>query len=286
MDYLWKSHKATDKSRHQSWRLKLHEIIFEADTRAGKVFDIILILAILLSVSAVMLESIPAVKQQYGYQLFIAEWTFTILFSAEYFLRITTVGRPVKYVTSFFGVVDFLAIVPTYLSLLLPGTQALAVIRILRVLRIFRVLKLVQYLGEAQSLVAALKASRRKIIVFMFTVVSLVVIIGSIMYLVESEESGFESIPHSIYWAIVTLTTVGYGDITPQTDLGKMLSAIVMILGYSILAVPTGIITAEITMGAVKGRISTQSCPECSAEGHDADAEYCKFCGQPLNPKS
>jgi len=279
MDYIWNSHKAKDKSRHKSWRLKLHEIIFEADTSAGRIFDILLIIAILLSVTAVMLESIPSIKQEYGYQLFIAEWSFTILFSIEYFLRILTVGRPLKYITSFFGVIDFLSIVPTYFSFFFPGAQAFAVIRILRVLRIFRVLKLVQYLGEAQSLITALKATRRKIIVFMFTVLSLVVIFGSIMYLVESDESGFESIPHSIYWAIVTLTTVGYGDITPQTDFGKMLSAIVMILGYSILAVPTGIITAELTLSASKRTVSTQSCPDCSEEGHDADAKYCKFCG-------
>ena len=282
MDPIWKSHQAKDKSKHQSWRLKLHEIIFEADTRAGKIFDILLIVAILLSVSVVMLDSIPKMHQHYGDQLFIAEWVFTILFSIEYLLRIMTVGRPLKYITSFFGIIDFLAIVPTYLSLLFPGTQMLAVIRILRVLRIFRVLKLVQYLGEAQTLVIALKASRRKIIVFMFTVLTLVVIFGSIMYMVESDESGFESIPHGIYWAIVTLTTVGYGDIAPQTDFGRALAAIVMILGYSILAVPTGIITAELTLGAGKGKVSTQACPECSAEGHDFDAKYCKYCGSRL----
>jgi voltage-gated potassium channel len=282
MPPIWKTHPASDKSRQQSWRLKLHEVIFEADTRAGKIFDLLLIAAILLSVVAVMLESIPNVKSQYGQQLFLAEWAFTILFSIEYILRIISVGRPIKYIISFFGIIDFLSILPTYLSLFFPGTQMLAVIRILRVLRIFRVLKLVQYLGEAQILVNALKASRRKIIVFMFTVLTLVVIFGSIMYLVESDESGFESIPHGIYWAIVTLTTVGYGDIAPQTDFGRMLAAIVMILGYSILAVPTGIITAELTVGARNKKISTQACPQCSAEGHDADAGFCKYCGAKL----
>ncbi len=282
MNHIWKSHQAKDKSKHQSWRLKLHEIIFEADTRTGKIFDIMLIVVILLSVMAVMLESIPGIKQEYAYQLFVAEWSFTILFTIEYFFRIITVGRAAKYATSFFGIIDLLAIIPTYLSYFIPGAQALVVIRILRVLRIFRVLKLVQYLSEAQTLVNALKASRRKILVFMFSVIAMVIIFGSIMYLVESDESGFESIPHSIYWAIVTLTTVGYGDIAPQTDLGRMLAAMVMILGYSILAVPTGIITAELTMGVGKAKISTQACPDCSLDGHDTDAEYCKYCGAKL----
>jgi len=282
MSNLWKTHQATDKSNHQSWRLKLHEIIFEADTKAGKTFDILLIVAILLSVAAVMLDSIPNIKRGYGSQLYIAEWVFTIVFSIEYLVRLITVGRPIKYAKSFFGIIDLLAILPTYLSLFFPGTQMLSVIRILRVLRVFRVLKLVQYLGEAQTLVNALKASRRKITVFLFAVITLVIIFGSIMYMVESDESGFKSIPHSIYWAIVTLTTVGYGDIAPQTDLGRMLASIVMILGYSILAVPTGIITAELTMGAGKDKVSTQACPQCSREGHDTDALFCKFCGEKL----
>lgn len=263
------------------WRSKTHEIIFEADTRAGKWFDIILILTILLSVIVVMLESIPAIRNLYGFELYIAEWCFTILFTIEYFLRLASVGRPLKYAFSFFGIVDFVAIMPTYLSLFFPGTHMLSVIRILRVLRVFRVLKLVQYLGEAQLLITALKASRRKITVFLMTVLTLVIIFGSIMYLIEGSDSGFVSIPGSIYWAIVTLTTVGYGDITPQTGLGQMISAIVMILGYSIIAVPTGIITAEITQTAKK-HISTQACPQCSLEGHDNDAKFCKYCGAHL----
>ena len=228
-----------------------------------------------------MLESIPGLRKAFGFELYLIEWIFTILFSIEYILRIISIGRPVKYVFSFFGIVDFLAIIPTYLSLVFPGTHTLAVIRILRVLRVFRVLKLVQYLREAQVLVRALKNSRRKITVFLITVLALVVIFGSIMYMVEGDASGFVSIPKSIYWAIVTLTTVGYGDITPQTGLGQMISALVMILGYSIIAVPTGIITAEIAQTFSKD-VSTQSCPQCSLEGHDKDARFCKYCGAHL----
>lgn len=269
------------QNNFSGWRAKTHEIIFEADTKADRLFDIFLILAILLSVISVMLESIPTIRKAFGYELYLFEWLFTILFTVEYIFRIISVGRPFKYVLSFFGIIDFLAIIPTYLSLFFPGAHMLSVVRILRVLRVFRVLKLVKYLGEAQLLLKALKASRRKVTVFFLTVVTLVIIFGSIMYLVEGDESGFVSIPYSIYWAIVTLTTVGYGDITPQTDLGKMISALVMILGYSIIAVPTGIITAEITQ-SVKREVTTQSCPQCSLEGHDKDARYCKYCGSGL----
>ena len=272
---------ANTKNRISSWRSKIHEVIFEADTISGKRFDIILIISIMVSVLAVMLESIASIGEVYGHELYLTEWFFTIIFSIEYILRLISVGRPLKYAFSFFGIVDFLAIIPTYFSLLFPGTHTFAVIRILRVLRVFRVFKLAKYLSEAQLLAKALKASRRKIIVFFLSVLTLVVIFGSIMYLVESDESGFVSIPRGIYWAIVTLTTVGYGDITPQTDLGRMISSLVMILGYSIIAVPTGIITAEITQ-AVKRDISTQACPQCSLEGHDKDAKFCKFCGATL----
>lgn len=272
-----------DKIKQNSWRFKLHEIIFEADTRLGKIFDIILIIAILLSVIAVMLDSMPSVRDHYGDMLFIMEWSFTILFTIEYVLRLFTVGRPLKYAGSFYGIVDLLSIVPTYFSIIFPGTQMLVVIRILRVLRIFRVLKLAQYIGEARMISHALKASRRKITVFLITVLTIVIIVGSVMYLIEGEENGFESIPHSIYWAIVTLTTVGYGDITPMTSLGRILSAIVMIMGYAIIAVPTGIVTAEMTQTFSGRKISTQFCPQCSKEGHDVDAEYCKYCGSVLN---
>ncbi|OEU52645.1 MAG: ion transporter [Desulfuromonadales bacterium C00003096] len=259
----------------------MHEVIFEADTPAGKFFDILLIVSILASVAAVMLDSIGAVRLQYGKLLFMIEWFFTLLFTIEYILRLLCVGRPRKYAVSFYGVVDLLAIIPTYLSLILPGSQYLLVIRLLRILRIFRILKLVVYLGEARLLMQALRASGRKITVFLLTVLPLVVIFGSLMYVIESAENGFTSIPRSIYWAIVTLTTVGYGDISPQTALGQTLASLVMILGYSIIAVPTGIVTVEMSQ-TFSRKISTQACPECSAEGHDTDARHCKFCGAAL----
>jgi voltage-gated potassium channel len=267
--------------RKPNWKRLLHEVIFEADTPAGKAFDILLIVSILASVAVVLLDSIGPVRQAHGGLLYGLEWFFTLLFTLEYLLRLICVGRPLKYAVSFFGIVDLLAIVPTYLSLVLPGSQYLLVIRILRILRIFRILKLVPYLGEAQLLVKALRASSRKIAVFVFTVLTLAVIFGSLMYVIESETSGFTSIPRSIYWAIVTLTTVGYGDISPQTGLGQVLASMIMILGYGIIAVPTGIVTVEMSQRFGR-RVSTQSCPECSAEGHDADATYCKYCGTAL----
>jgi voltage-gated potassium channel len=269
------------KNLSRGWQAILHEIIFEADTRPGKLFDVILIASIVLSVIAVMLDSVGMIQDRYGYVLYLIEWFFTLLFTVEYILRLLCVGRPFKYASSLFGLVDLLAIIPTYLSLLLPGSQYLLVIRLLRVLRIFRVLKLVQYLGEANALLQALRASRRKIIVFLITVLTLVVIFGSLMYLIEGVENGFTSIPRSIYWAIVTLTTVGYGDISPQTGPGQALASIIMIFGYGIIAVPTGIVTVELSR--VKDtNISTQACPECSAEGHDFDAVHCKYCGANL----
>ncbi len=271
-----------EKPSSEKWRASLHEIIFEADTRAGKLFDIALIAAILISVVAVMLDSVSAVRKDFGPALYGIEWVLTVLFTIEYGLRLSCVGKPVRYATSFFGIVDLLAILPTYLSLFLPGSQYLLVIRILRVLRIFRVFKLVQYLGEAKVLMLALRASQRKITVFLFTVLTLVVIFGSLMYLIEDADNGFTSIPRSIYWAIVTLTTVGYGDISPVTNLGQVLASMIMILGYGIIAVPTGIVTVELTRAHDKA-ITTQSCPECSAEGHDPDAVFCKYCSARLN---
>ena len=262
-----------------TWRSVLHEVIFEADTPAGKTFDIFLLCCIVLSVLAVMLDSVNAIKIQYSGLFHSIEWICTILFTVEYILRLLCVGRPFMYAKSFFGIVDLLAIAPTYVSMLLPGSQYLLVIRLLRVLRIFRILKLVYYLGEATVLIQALRASRRKITVFIFVIFTIVIIVGSLMYLIESEESGFTSIPRSVYWAIVTLTTVGYGDISPKTSLGQALAALVMILGFSIIAVPTGIVTAEITQAMGKKKVSTQACRECSAEGHEIDAVYCKFCG-------
>mgnify|MGYP006304241467 CR=1 FL=1 len=262
-------------------RRRLQEIIFEADTPAGKAFDVALIGSIVISVTAVVLDSVPALRQSYGAVFNAVEWIFTILFTIEYILRLISVGRPIRYAVSFFGIVDLLAILPTYISLLVPGTHYLLTIRILRLLRIFRILKLTAYLTEAQVLATALRASRRKISVFLLAVITIVIVIGSLMYVIEGADHGFTDIPVSIYWAIVTLTTVGYGDISPQTPFGKFLASLVMILGYGIIAVPTGIVTAEMTQAA-RGPVSTQACPECGAEGHDANAAYCKYCGSRL----
>ncbi len=264
------------------WRHRLHEIIFEADTTAGKWFDILLILSIVISVIAVMLDSVAVIQAKHGGLLYTLEWFFTILFTIEYLLRLSCVGRPIAYATSFYGIVDLLAVIPTYLSIIIPGSQYLLVIRVLRILRIFRVLKLVQYISEARILRQALRESQRKITVFLFTVLTLVTIFGSLMYLIEGPPNGFTSIPRSAYWAIVTLTTVGYGDISPQTNLGQFLAALIMMLGYAIIAVPTGIVTVAISKVKSKEEISTQVCPQCSAEGHDKDAQHCKYCGAKL----
>lgn len=265
-------------NKRAPWRDTLHEIIFGAETPAGKWFDILLIVSILASVLAVMLDSVSGISINYGSLFTGIEWFFTIVFTIEYILRLICVGRPLLYATSFFGIVDLLAIIPTYISLFIPGSEYLLVVRILRILRIFRVLKLVQYMSEALFLMKALRASIRKIIVFLFTVLTMVIIFGSMMYLIEGAENGFTSIPRSIYWAIVTLTTVGYGDISPQTNIGQMLAACIMILGYSIIAVPTGIVTAELSQLSSKKK-ATQLCKDCGAEGHDADADFCKYCG-------
>lgn len=264
-----------------STRQRLHEIIFEADTPAGKIFDAALIFSIIISLVLVMLDSVSAIRASWGDALYVAEWVFTLLFTIEYALRLYCVGRPLKYATSFYGIVDLMAILPTYFSILIPGSQYLLIIRILRVLRVFRVFKLVQYLGEVRLLNQALRASHRKITVFLFTVLTLVCIFGCLMYLIEDASAGFTSIPRSIYWSIVTLTTVGYGDISPQTNFGQLLASVIMIIGYSIIAVPTGIVTVEMSH-AFKRNISTQACPECSLEGHDSDARFCKFCGAKL----
>jgi len=262
-------------------RDRWHEIIFEADTPAGKLFDVALFLCIVLSVAAVMLESVGPIADRYGPPLRAAEWGFTVLFTIEYALRLYTVRQPMRYATSFYGVVDLLAILPTYLSLLVPGSHSLLVIRILRLLRVFRVFKMARYLGEANVLLGALRSSSRKVMVFLGTVLTLVVVMGSVMYLIESGDSGFESIPASIYWAVVTLTTVGYGDITPETPLGKFVASAIMITGYCIIAVPTGIVSAEITRATFRP-VSTQACKKCSREGHDVDATHCKYCGEKL----
>jgi voltage-gated potassium channel len=264
-----------------AWQQRLHTVIFEADTPAGKAFDVVVMAAITMSVLVVILESVAGIRARYGQELLAIEWFFTFLFTIEYGLRLLSVRRAWGYAKSFFGIVDLLSILPTYISLLVPGTQYLLVIRILRLLRIFRVLKLVEYVGESGVLGRALWASRRKIGVFLLTVLTLVVIIGTLMYVVEGEEYGFTSIPVSIYWAVVTLTTVGYGDLSPQTPLGQALATLVMLLGYGIIAVPTGIVTLELNR-AHPTTVTTQSCPMCAAEGHDSDARYCKHCGSQL----
>ncbi len=262
-------------------RARLHEIVFEADTPAGRLFDVVLLLAILTSVVVVLLESVPSVRAEAGPTLRALEWGFTILFTIEYILRLATVRRPLHYARSTLGIIDLLAILPSYISLVFPGGQSLLVIRLLRLLRVFRVLKLAEYLRESRTLVMALRASWRKIAVFLMTVVTIVVVVGTLMYVIEGEKHGFTSIPISIYWAVVTLTTVGYGDLAPATTFGRMLAVVLMLTGYGIIAVPTGIVTAELTR-AIGQPISTQACPACGAGGHDADAVYCRRCGTRL----
>ncbi|MEO1258995.1 MAG: ion transporter [Bacteroidota bacterium] len=262
---------------------KIHEVIFEADTPLGKRFDIALMIIIVVSVVVVLLETVPSLQDKYGPFFYVLEWIFTVIFTIEYALRLYCVYRPWKYAKSFFGIIDLLAILPTYLSLFIVGAQSLLVIRILRLMRVFRIFKLWHFLSEGRQLIKALKASRAKITVFMLFVLLMVTIIGSIMYLIEGGQAGtgFSSIPQSIYWAIVTLTTVGYGDITPTTDFGRFLSAIVMMLGYAVLAVPTGIVSVEIFKSAKE--TNTQACRYCAHEGHDDDAVFCKYCGERLN---
>jgi voltage-gated potassium channel len=262
-------------------RETLYVIIYEADTPLGKAFDVGLILSILASVLAVMLDSVASINRVYGGFLYRVEWFFTIAFSIEYLVRLVCVNHPIRYARSFFGVIDLLAILPTYVSIFLPGAQYLLVIRVLRVLRVFRVLKFVRHIREATALMAALKKSSRKITVFLITILCLVLILGSLEYLIEGESSGFTSIPRSVYWAIVTLTTVGYGDISPQTPLGQALAAVIMILGYSIIAVPTGIVSVEVHRAMTKD-MKPLRCPACGRDGHDSDAAFCKFCGSGL----
>ncbi|HEY8561313.1 MAG TPA: ion transporter [Pyrinomonadaceae bacterium] len=263
-----------------AWRDRLHEIVFESETLAGRVFDWLVIWMILLSLLVVSLESVREIREQYGKALFGVEISLTILFSVEYVLRLLAVRNPLKYALSFFGLVDLLAILPTYLSFFVPGTHYLLSIRVLRLLRIFRLLKLSEYISEGKVITSALIASRRKISVFLASVSAIITIFGATMYVVEGEENGFTSIPTSVYWAVVTLTTVGYGDLSPKTPLGKTIASIVMILGYAIIAVPTGIVTAELTRKSKQ--LSTQVCPECHSQDHDADAVFCKYCSAKL----
>ena len=266
-------------------RQRLYEIIFEADTPVGKLFDVVLLWAILASVLTVCLDSVESIQTQYHGELLVAEWCFTALFTIEFILRLITVRRPLGYVFSFYGVIDLLAILPSYVSLLIPGSQHLLVIRILRLLRVFRVLKLRRYVSESQILLTAISNSRAKIAVFLFAVLTLVVVIGAAMYLIEGPENSFTSIPRSMYWAIVTLTTVGYGDITPQTVLGQLLSSVLMIMGYGIIAIPTGIVTAELTSVSRPGPVTTRTCPDCMREGHHDVAQFCFECGGKLSSR-
>ncbi|MFM1879553.1 MAG: hypothetical protein RLZZ241_2419 [Bacteroidota bacterium] len=276
-----------EQSGNRPWKARLHEIIYEADTPKGKWFDLILLAVIILSVLLVMLESVQEVDAKYHRLLWNLEWGITFLFTIEYIARILCIRKPIHYILSFYGIIDLLATVPMYLSFLVAGSQVLLAVRALRLLRVFRILKLVQFIGEATQLKTALKASRTKIAVFIYVVIILSVLLGTLMYLIESEAAGFTSIPRSIYWTIVTLTTVGYGDIAPQTTLGQLIATVIMILGYGIIAVPTGIVTAEFTKNTkTKARagldaiaINTQSCATCGAEGHWDGARYCHNCG-------
>ncbi len=266
-----------------AFRKRLHEIIFEADTPAGKAFDVVLLVAILLSVVVVILSSELSLSDKYGQLFYYTEWVLTILFTVEYFLRIYSVDKPLRYIFSFFGIIDFIAVVPTYLALFFAGSHVLVIIRVLRMLRIFRVLKLARYVKAGNTLTSALKNSRAKIVVFLEAVVAIVIIVGSLMYIVEGPEHGFTSILVSIYWAVVTITTVGYGDIAPQTVLGQSIAALLMIVGYAIIAVPTGIITAEVHSANKKTNLNTQICQNCMFDQHDDDAVYCKKCGAKLD---
>ena len=267
----------------QKWRQKLYTIIFESDTTAGKTFDVVLLVLILLSILTVVLESVASFQENYGSLLVALEWFFTICFTIEYVLRIISVGRPMRYIFSFYGIVDLLSILPTYMSMIYTGTRFLLVIRGLRLLRIFRVLKLSRYLGEAETLQLALRNSIYKIIVFIGAVLTVVIIIGTLMYMIEGPENGFNNIPLSIYWAIVTITTVGFGDITPHTTAGQFLATILMLLGYGIIAVPTGIVSSELNKADKAANPQVKACPNCKPEDHSPDAQYCRFCGIQLH---
>jgi len=265
---------ATDSNHRE----KLYRIIFESDTLEGKTFDIVLLVLIISSVVVVSLESVVSIRQHYLQFFLMLEWGFTVVFTVEYLLRIYSSPRPTRYIFSFFGIVDLLAIMPTYLGLFILGSHYLLVVRVLRLLRIARIFKLTQFINEGQVLTRALRASASKIAVFLGTVLLLVVIIGSLMYVVEGREHGFTSIPKSIYWTIVTLTTVGYGDISPETPLGQLIASFVMVMGYGIIAVPTGIVTVEMSR-TERTNLMPRVCPNCHTEGHQADAVYCYKCG-------
>jgi len=270
-------------SKTEDIRKKLHEIIYEADTPFGKLFDLFLLVLIVISIAAVMLESMAGIYIKYGKELEIIEWVITIFFTMEYIARIIAVKRPLKYIFSTYGLIDLLATLPAYIDLLFPGLHFLLSIRAIRLLRVFRILKLGHFVGASNQLVVALKKSKLKIAVFLFNVIVLCIILGTIMFMIEGPENGFTSIPMGIYWTIVTLTTVGFGDITPQTPFGQFVSIIIMILGYGIIAVPTGLVTAEFMSRDKTIHDNTQVCPNCSADHHRNDAEFCYHCGHSLN---
>ncbi len=273
------------KTSYKTWKDKLHEIIYEADTPAGKSFDVIILVMILASIILVMLESVSYLNDKYASLFNLLEWIITIVFTIEYFLRIIAINKPKKYIFSFFGIIDLLSTIPKYLSILFVGTHALVALRALRLLRIFRILKLVRFVGASNNLVKALRASRAKISVFLFAVLIASIILGTVMYLIEGSEHGFNSIPKSVYWCIVTLTTVGYGDISPETPLGQLIASIIMILGYGIIAVPTGIVSAEYTQQQSKEKLplNTQHCGNCNTDNHLDGAKFCHKCGEDLH---
>ena len=271
------------KAKLSGKRLRLYEIVFESSTRTGRSYDILLLICIVASVIVVALESVSSLPIFVDHWLYVFEWIFTIIFTIDYLIRIFIVPNKRKYIFSFFGIIDLLSILPTYLGLFFVGAQSLMVIRSIRLIRIFRIFKLSRYVGEGQNLARALKSSRHKIIVFLVIISTSVIITGTLMYLIEGPAHGFTSIPKSIYWAIVTMTTVGYGDLAPQTPLGQTLASIIMILGYGIIAVPTGIVSAEMVFQKNNQKISTEVCPHCMREGHDPDAVHCKYCGGSLN---
>jgi len=278
----------------KSWRFKLHEIIYEADTPLGKLFDIVLLILILVSIVFIMLESVREIDAKYHRILYVGEWVITIFFSLEYIARIITVKKPRAYIFSFYGMVDLLSTIPLYLSFLFPGSSFLFSVRAVRLLRVFRILKITRYVGEAAKLRKALISSKIKIFVFIFGVLIIAVIAGALMYIIEGPEHGFTSIPLSVYWCIVTLTTVGFGDIAPSTPFGQLLATVIMILGYGIIAVPTGIVSAEYSksmdkpdaMGKNYVHVNTQACPNCGAQRHRDDSKFCHKCGNELNPES
>jgi voltage-gated potassium channel len=263
------------------WRARWHQVIFGHETPAGRWFDLILIVVILTSVLVAMLDSVASLHERFAPGFYLLEWMFTLAFTAEYVVRLMVVRQPARYARSFFGVIDLLAVLPTWLSLLFPGAQYLLVVRILRILRVFRILKLTRYISEAGLLVGALRRSGRKILVFLFAILTIVTVFGAVMYVVEGPERGFTNIPMGVYWAIVTVGTVGYGDLAPVTALGRMLASVLILIGYGIIAVPTGIFTAEMLQG-LKLQRDERRCPECSLAGHEADARNCRSCGARL----